>query len=149
MAQRYELEDGEWEQIRPLLPRAYREGRPPKCCRQLLNGMFWILRSGAPWRDMPERYGPWQTVYHRFNCWRRTGVIDRILEKLQLKLDEEGYIDWDLWCVDGSSVRAHKSAAGANKKGGLQRSRKTTHWAIREAGGGQNSTWLLTAKAFR
>lgn len=149
MTQRYELEEREWEQIRDLLPKACREGRPRTDCRKMLNGMFWILRSGAPWRDMPERYGPWQTVYHRFNCWRRFGVIDRILKTLQLKLDKDGYIDWDLWCVDGSSVRAHKSAAGAGKKGAPKGSLKTTRWAIREAGGGRNSTWSLTAKAFR
>ena len=67
MVKRFELEDQDWEQVRGLLPGRKQTGRPGRDERELLNGMFWVLRSGARWRDMPERYGPWQTVYHRFN----------------------------------------------------------------------------------
>ena len=119
MVRRHELEDAEWELIRDLVAHRPRgRGRQVEEPRRLLNGVFWILRTGAPWRDLPERYGAWQTVYHRFNRWRQQGVIDRMLERLQLQLDEQGYIDWELWCVDGSSVRAAKAAAGAGKRGG-------------------------------
>jgi transposase len=83
----------------------------------VLNGVFWILRTGAPWRDLPESFGPWTTVYYRFREWERDGVIDRMMERLQSRLDRDGNIDWDLWCIDGTSVRASKAAAGAPKKG--------------------------------
>ncbi len=63
MVRRYELEDWEWEAIQPCLPKRKRMGRPPRDAREVLNGVFWILRAGAPWRDLPDRYGPWETVY--------------------------------------------------------------------------------------
>lgn len=117
MVRRYELEDREWDVIRDVVPAGPGGGRPRRDPRELLNGMFWILRSGSPWRDLPERYGPWQTVFHRFNEWRKEGVIDRILKRLQLRLDEKGYIDSEVWFVDGTIIRASKAAAGAGKRG--------------------------------
>jgi transposase len=143
---RYELTDEQWAMIEPVIPRAA-TGRQVKDPRAMLNGMFWVLRSGAPWRDLPERFGPWQTVYHHFNSWRRRGVYERILEALQVRLDQEGQIDWDLWCVDGTIVRASRSAAGAGKKG-APTSPPTTHWVARAADSGASSTWSLTATAF-
>lgn len=128
MVRRHELEDAEWDLVRDLVEsRPSGSGRQVEEPRRLLNGVFWILRTGAPWRDVPDRYGAWQTVYHRFNLWRKQGVIDGMLERLQLRLDEQGYIDWDLWCVDGSSVRAAKAAAGAGKRGAWA-SPRTTRW---------------------
>lgn len=109
--------------------------------------MFWILRSGAPWRDLPERYGKWESVYSRFVRYRRDGTLDRILKALRIRLDKDGKIDWDLWCVDGTNVRAARAAAGGGKKGAKE-SPMTTHWVAQEAGGEASSTWLLTAKAF-
>jgi transposase len=148
---RHELTDEQWELIQPILPvqRQGGKGRPPREQREMLNGMMWIVRTGAPWRDLPERFGPWQTVYHYFNAWRKEGVFDRILEALQIRLDAKGCIDWDLWCIDGSSIRASRAAAGASKKvaSGIRRSRKTTRWAARAADSGANSTWLLTVAA--
>ena len=117
MVRRYELEDREWDLIRDVVPAAPHRGRPQRDPREMLNGMFWILRSGSPWRDLPERYGPWQTVFHRFNVWRRAGVIDRILKRLQLCLDEHGHIDTEVWLVDGTIIRANKAAAGGGKRG--------------------------------
>ena len=110
---RYELSDQEWAVIEPLLPPPAETGRPRVSARLVWNAIFWVLRSGAPWRDLPERYGPWQSVYHHFNAWRREGVFDKILAAMQIRLDAEGHIDWDLFCVDGSNVRASRSAAGA------------------------------------
>ncbi len=113
--------------------------------------MFWILHTGAPWRDLPERFGPWQTVYEHFSNWRRDGVLVKIVEALQLKLDAAGLIDWDLWCVDGAHVRAARAAAGADKKvsSATPTNPKTTLWAAAEAGLDRNSIWLLTATALR
>lgn len=149
---RHELTDEQWALVEPALPKQRQggRGRPPRSNQEMLNGMMWILRTGAPWRDLPEPYGPWQSVYHYFSYWRKNGVFDRILEALQIRLDAQGHIDWDLWCVDGSSIRASRAAAGASKKvaGDTRRSRKTTHWAARAADSGASSTWLLTARAF-
>jgi transposase len=83
----------------------------------MLNGILWILRTGAPWRDLPEGYGPWQTVYSRFYRWRKAGVWDRLWERLLQQADQDELIDWECHHVDGTIVRAHKHAAGA--KGGL------------------------------
>jgi len=113
---RYELTDSQWEQIKDLFPKNNRRGRPWKDHRRILNGIFWILCSGASWRDLPERYAPWKTVYERFRRWREDGFFDRLLEHLHARLDAEGRVDWSLWCVDGSVVRAHRCAAGAGEK---------------------------------
>jgi transposase len=82
----------------------------------MLNGILWRLNTGVPWRDLPERYGPWQTVYDRFNKLRKSGLLDRIIERLQLRLNEAGLIDPDLFGIDGSNVRASRAAAGAANK---------------------------------
>ena len=124
MAKRYEFEDHEWEAIQPCLPEAAPTGRPPRDPRQVLNGIFWILRSGARWRDLPERYGPWETVYGRFRAWQQSGVIDCILKTLQLQLNEDGYIDTHLWCIDATAIRASRVAAGAPKKGAPDRKKQ-------------------------
>jgi transposase len=144
---RYELTDEQWALIEDLLPsNTGRRGRQWRDHRTLLNAILWTLHAGAPWRDLPERYGPWQTVYDRFQRWRREGLFDQILQRLQIRLDAEGRIDWDLWCVDGSSIRASRAAAGGGKKG-APKNPWTTRWAAREAGSGAKSTWLLTAEA--
>ena len=143
---RYELTDDEWTIIEPLLPPPARTGRPRRAPREMWNALFWVLRSGAPWRDLPERFGPWESAYAHFNTWRRKGVFERVLEALQIRLDAEGHIDWDLWCVDGSSVRASKAAAGAGKRGAPPNP-KTPRWAARAADSGASSTWWLTATA--
>jgi transposase len=146
MSRRHELSDQEWDLIKDLLPRNEGVGRHWEDHRRILNGMFWIVRTGAPWRDVPERYGPWQTIFDRFNRWRKNGTLDRMLERLQIRLDEDGKLDWDLWCIDGSSIRASRAAAGAGKRG-APKSPKTTLWAARAADLGQNSTWFVTAEA--
>src|SRR5678815_3507229 len=114
---RHALTDEQWRLVGPLIPQVRaRTGRPPADPRQMLEGIFWILATGAPWRDLPERFGPWQTVYDHFRNWRKGGVFAQIIEALQVKLDSKGLIDWDFWCVDGASVRATRAAAGADKK---------------------------------
>jgi transposase len=97
-------------------PRHRKRGGQWKDDRTILNGIFWRLNTGTPWRDLPERYGPWQTVYSRFANLRQNGTFERIIKRLQFKLNTEGFIDPDLFCIDGSNIRAAKAAAGAAKK---------------------------------
>jgi transposase len=144
---RYEITDDQWELILDIFPPLIGKGRPFRDHRNMVNACFWILNTGSPWRDLPERFGPWQTAFNRFNRWRKDGMFVRILERLQMHLDSEGRIDWDLWCVDGSNVRAHAAAAGAGKKGEPENP-SITRWVAREAGLGPRSTWSLTVKDF-
>jgi transposase len=117
---RYELSDRQWARIAPLFPHPRHHGKPGRPCgdyRPIVNGILWILHTGAPWRDLPERYGPWRTVFHRFNAWRQDGTWVRLVTSLLDELDDKGLIDHDLWCIDGSVIRASRAAAGAKKKG--------------------------------
>jgi transposase len=143
---RYEFTDEQYLLIGDLLPANGKRGGQWNDHRTTLNGIFWILHSGAQWREMPERYGKWQSVYDRFNRWRKDGTIDRMLQRLQMKLDKDGRIDWDLWCIDGTNVRASRSAAGAGESKTTPMNRRATRWAAAEAGGAASSTWLLTAR---
>lgn len=121
---RHELSDEEWARLAPLLPpEKPRTGRVNKAHRQIVNAVLWRLGTGAPWRDLPERYGPWQSAYTRFRRWRLAGVWDRAFAALQREEDAAGRVDWDLHFVDGSVVRAHQHAAGA--KGGTPRPRRS------------------------
>jgi transposase len=86
----------------------------------MLDAIFWILCGGAPWRDLPERYGPWQSAYHWYRSWTNDGTFDRILERLQIRLNAQGLLDLDTWFVDSTTVRASRAAAGA-KKGAVMR----------------------------
>ena len=114
MVHRGELSDAQWERLRPLLPpQKPTTGRPSKDHRLVVNAILWIDRTGAPWRDLPERYGPWKTAYSRFRRWRRDGVWDRVLAALQAEADAAGGVDWGIHFVDGTTVRAHQHAAGA------------------------------------
>lgn len=152
MSKRHELSEEQWLLVEPLVRKPpARTGRPPKDPRLMLNGIFWILGTGAPWRDLPERFGPWKTVYDHFSKWRRQGVFAGLVEALQIKLDDRGLIDWELWCVDGASVRAARAAAGADKKVSprIPTSRRTTRWAAAAAGLERSSTWWLTVREFR
>ncbi len=115
---RHELTDDQWDQLAPLLPpQRPRTGRPARDHRTVLNGMLWIVRTGAPWRDLPDRYGPWQTVYSRFRRWREAGVWEQVLRTLQTEAAFDDTLDGSLAMIDGTNVRAHQQAAGARKKG--------------------------------
>jgi transposase len=116
---RHELNDKQWKQLEPLLPpqRPTGRGRPSREHRTLLNGILWRLRTGAPWRDLPERYGAWQTVYSRFRRWREAGIWAGMLQALQEAAAHDDELDGTLALLDGSNVRAHQVAAGAPKKG--------------------------------
>jgi len=113
---RHALSDEQWSRIAHLFPGNDRRGRPWKVHRLMVDGILWTLKTGAPWRDLPERFGPWQTVYNRFRLWTRLGLWDRILKEVQTDSNIGGNIEWELFCIDGSNIRAHRCAAGAQKK---------------------------------
>jgi len=120
---RHDLTNAQWAKLEPLLPAGKKPGRPPvHTKRQLIDGIRWRTRAGAPWRDVPERYGPWETVYGLFRRWQRDGTWHRIFEQLQARADAEGLITWDV-SVDSTIARAHQHAAGARKKGICRSSR--------------------------
>jgi transposase len=115
MVGRGEVTDAAWARIGPLLPTNGRRGKQWRDHRTVVDAILWKLRTGAPWRDLPERYGPWRTAYDRFVRWRRDGTWDRLLADAQTKSDAVGEIVWEV-SVDGSSIRAHQHAAGARKR---------------------------------
>ena len=105
---RYEMTDFEWRVIKPLLPQNSR-GVPRVDDKRVLNGIFWVLRSGAPWADLPSRYGPHTTCYNRFRRWTKSGIWDRIMDAIT-----DAY-DGDVRMIAGTSVRVHHSAATLKK----------------------------------
>ncbi len=115
---RHALTDREWTCLKLHLPERCTD-RPPKEHRTIIDALLWLSRTGAPWRDLPERYSPWRTVATRFYRWTRSGLWDRILAALRHVADAAGGIDWEVHMVDGTSVRAHRCAAGG--KGGRLR----------------------------
>jgi transposase len=119
---RHELSDSAWARLEPLLP-PRKAGKPRQDDRRIINGIVWKLATGAPWRDLPERYGPWQTVYTRFRRWTLAGVWDRLFAAGQRPAEAAGQLDWTVHFVDGTVIRAHQHAAGA--KGGGRRPRRS------------------------
>ncbi|MEU4091715.1 IS5 family transposase [Streptomyces sp. NPDC026673] len=113
---RGEITDSAWSRIEPLLPQSEGAGRPWRDHRQVVNGVLWRLRTGAPWRDLPERYGPWQTVYRRFAQWEKDGTWARLLQEAQVRNHAAGAVEWTV-SIDSTVARAHQHAAGARKKG--------------------------------
>ena len=105
---RFDLSDAEWAIVQPLLPNKPR-GVPRVDDRRVVNGIFYILRTGSPWRDLPERYGPPTTIYNRFNRWAKAGVWLKVFEALAEKSADS------LHLIDSSIVRAHQHAAGGKK----------------------------------
>ena len=139
---RFDLTDRQWRRLEPLLPpQRPRTGRPNDDHRRIVNGILWVLRTGAPWRDLPERYGPVGTVSSRFYRWQEAGLWDRVLAALQAEADAKGGVDWDLHFVDATIVRAHQHAAGAR--------RGVRPWAARRAGSRPRSICALKAAASR
>lgn len=133
---RYDLTDYEWEAIRPHLPNKSR-GVPRVDDRRVLNGIFWVLRSGAPWADLPARYGPPTTIYNRFNRWRKAGVWDRLMDAVTKAHDG------DIQMIDTSVVRVHQQ--GATAKRGVS----IDVWVVPEAASPPRSTPSSTPRAGR
>ncbi|MFJ6443659.1 transposase, partial [Streptomyces sp. NPDC091649] len=93
MVRRHELSDEEWDVLSGLLPQT-ETGRPRRDDRVVLNGIVWKLRTGSAWRDVPERYGSWRTLYTRFRRWALDGTFTRMLEAVQAQKDAAGDVDW-------------------------------------------------------
>jgi transposase len=110
------MTDTRYALLDDLLPRNGKRGGQWNDHRTTLDGISWILHTGAQWRELPERYGKWNSVYDRFRRWRKDGTLDRLLERLHQRLDARGRIDLDLWCIDATSIRASRAAAGALRK---------------------------------
>ena len=116
---RGDLSNDQWQTLEPLLPPQKNwTGKPNLPHRPVVNGILWINRTGAPWRDLPARYGKWETVASRFYRWRKAGIWDEVLQALQQIAEANNEIDWQTHHVDSTIVRAHQHAAGA--KGGNQ-----------------------------
>ncbi|WSZ63849.1 IS5 family transposase [Streptomyces canus] len=130
---RHELTDQEWELLAPLIPRAA-TGRPRMEDRQVVNGMVYKIRTGISWRDLPERYGSWQTVYTRFRRYALDGVFTRALQQIQARADAAGDVDW-LVQIDSTIVRAHQHAAMTGRKGGSTGDEPEDHALGRSRGG--------------
>ena len=130
---RFDLTDEEWALIEPLLPTKRKSARPND--RRVLNAIFYVLRTGIPWRDLPERYGPYTTAYNRYNRWSRRGIWKRMFDQLALKSRDS------LHLIDSTIVKAHRAASGA--KGG-RRSRPSASAGV---GAAPRSTPASTAKA--
>ena len=118
MLRRHEISDFDWERIENLLPPENTgEGRPSKSNRQMLNAMLWINKTGAPWRDLPERFGPWQTVYSRFRLWSNNDIFKEMFKSLTMDADMQDV------SIDSTSCKVHQHAAGAKK--GLKMHKQT------------------------
>ena len=104
---RFDLSDDEWALLEPLMPKSRKSGRADD--RKIMNAIFYVLRTGMPWRDLPERYGPYTTVYNRFNRWAKAGIWLRIFEALAARSPQS------LQLIDSSIIRAHQHAAGGKK----------------------------------
>src|SRR5215207_8432268 len=139
--QSHALSGREWNQLAALLPQRARTGRPPNDHRTIIDALLWLAKTGAPWRDLPDRFGPWRTVATRFYRWTRSGLWERILAELRRMADAKGSIDWEVHMIDSTSVRAHRCAAGA--KGGSIVGR----WAAHEVGSAASCTCAATGVA--
>jgi transposase len=142
VTRRHDLTDVQWAALEPLLPTGRRPGRPPTWTkRQLIDGIRWRIRVGAPWRDIPELYGSWAAAYALFRRWQRDGTWAQVLAVLQSLADAAGRIVWDV-SVDSTTARAHQHAAGARKRGICRPSRRVasslsrliTRWVAPAAG---------------
>jgi transposase len=136
----YRLSDAQWDQLQDLLPPNGKKGGQWKDHRLMIDGILWALSDGGRWRNSPAEFGPWQSVYDRFRNWTRKGLWDRILRRLRARKMRGGEIDWSPFCIDGTAVRAHQSAAGASKNKARPGSRPTTRWAAARAGSGRSCT---------
>ncbi len=113
MDERRELTDEQFAKLAPLLPpEKPATGRPNKDHRTVVEGICWVLRTGAPWRELPTRFGPWKTVASRFYRWRAAGIWDRVLAALQADAETAGEVDWRV-SVDSTISRVHQHGATA------------------------------------
>ncbi len=127
-----ELIDKRWARLEPVIlqsiPKKDSRGRKPRDPREVLNGILWVLRTGAPWKDLPDRYPPHQTCHRRIQHWRKAGVFRRIVEELAADFQERGGIDIREAFIDGSFVPAEK---GAGRPAGRNGAKGAGSWRLR------------------
>jgi len=116
MTNNYDISDSAWNLISDLAEKKQTTGRPRRHDRTMLDGIMYVLYTGIPWRALPERFGPWTTVYQRFRDWRDDGTFDKIFQRLQFLLNSDGKIDAQVWALDSTISRATKAASGKQKK---------------------------------
>lgn len=114
---RHGLSDEQWNAIEDIFPEPAATGRPPANPRKMLEAMIWINNTGAKWRDLPAELGAWQTVFKHFDRWNDDGTLQRVVDRLTQYAIDRGELNEDLWCIDGTIMRAHRCAAGGAKKG--------------------------------
>ena len=132
---RFDLSDEEWALLEPLLPKSRKSARVDD--RKIVNAIFYFLRTGMPWRDLPERYGPYTTAYKCFNRWSRRGIWKRVFDQLASKSRDSLYL------IDSTIVKAHRAASGGKGERKIRRS------ASVGAAEPRRSTRLSTAKVGR
>jgi transposase len=110
MPERQEIPDAAWSVLEPMLPTSKRTGRPLADHRGVVEGVVWRFRTGAPWRDVPERFGNWNTIYCKFNDWSRDGTWARLLAAAQARADAIGELDW-VTAIDSTIARVHQHGA--------------------------------------
>lgn len=119
-----DLSDEQWRVVEPLIPEEERgvrgRGRPWRDPRDVLEGILWILRTGAPWQDLPERYPAYQTCHRRFQRWVRAGVFERILQALATDLEKRGGVDLSECFIDGAFAPAKKGAPASARPSGAR-----------------------------
>lgn len=145
---RHGLSDVEWEAIEDLFPKPKSMGRPPMPARRAMHGICWILRSGAPWRDLPEELGSWQTVFAHFNRWTSDGTLAAVFTRLKERFGVDDRFDHSQWSIDGTIVRAHRCAGGGGKQG-IRTNPTTTRWADLAGDSPRKSTSSATATVAR
>jgi transposase len=125
---RFDLTDTQWQRLEPLLPpqRSGKRGHPYRDHRMIVNGIRWIIRTGAPWRDLPERYGPWQTCFDRFTRWQRDGTWTRVFQVIAGDVVAQEPVAFAQVYVDSTSTKVHPHAAGARHRGARPLKRGTT-----------------------
>jgi transposase len=140
MRHRHAISDADWNRIKDFLPgQPGQHGGVAKDNRLFVDAVLWIGKTGAPWRDLPERFGDWNAIWKRFDRWARKGVWQRVFEVLQ-----DPDLEWLI--LDSTIIRAHQHAAGARKKGVVQ---KPKPWAAAAAGSALKFTRPSTASVCR
>lgn len=114
---RHGLTDEQWAAIGDLFPEPAVTGRPPMPPRRALDGILWLNNTGAKWRDIPASMGHWRTIYGWFDLWNANGTLQKVVERLTRTVIDGGSVSSELWCIDGTVVRAHRCAAGGGKRG--------------------------------
>ena len=135
MPHRHAIADTDWDRIKDLLPgQPGQHGKVAKDNRLFIDAVLWIGKTGAPWRDLPERFGNWNSVWRRFDRWARKGVWQRVFAVLQ-----DPDVEWLI--LDSTIIRAHPHAAGAKKKRTARGDKASRPWAAAAAASGPRSTW--------